>query len=219
MKSLPRTCRRRAFTLKELVIVIAATVVLAGLLLPARPAAKTKAQRINCISNLKQVGTAFRLWAGDSGGTNAFYPTQVSTNSGGAAELVTRGEVWMVFQVMSNELNTPKILLCPTDTRPVATNFSTLRNTNLSYFVGRDARTSQPNSLLTGDRNLEVAGRPVPAGRFTLRTNQLAGWTESFHNRCGNVGLGDGSAMQLNNARFREFLATQQAATNRLVIP
>jgi hypothetical protein len=47
----------------------------------------------------------------------------------------------------------------------------------------------------------------------------LAGWTESFHNRCGNVGLGDGSAMQLNNARFREFLATQQAATNRLVIP
>jgi hypothetical protein len=219
MKTLPRTSRRRAFTLKELVIVIAATVVLAGLLLPPLSSAKKKAPRINCINNLKVVGTAFRLWAGDFGGTNEFYPTQVSTNSGGAAELVQRGEVWPVFQVMSNELNTPKILRCPTDTRPVAANFSTLRNTNLSYFVGRDAGASQPNSLLTGDRNLEVAGRPVPVGRFTLRTNQLAGWTVSFHNRCGNVGLGDGSAMQLSNARFREFLINQQVATNRLVIP
>ena len=81
------------------------------------------------------------------------------------------------------------------------------------------AKIATLHSLLTGDRNLEVAGRPVPAGRFTLRTNQLAGWTESFHNRCGNVGLGDGSAMQLSNARFREFLINQQVATNRLVIP
>jgi type II secretory pathway pseudopilin PulG len=215
----PAGRRCAGFTFKELLIVIAVVVVLAGFLLPALPAPKTKAQRIHCINNLRQVGTAFRLWAGDFGGTNGLYPTHVSTNSGGAMELLVRGEMWPMLQLMSNELQVTKLLTCPADIRQVAPDFASLRNTNLSYFVSRDAGASQPNRLLTGDRNLEVAGRPVPAGRFTLGTNQLAGWSESLHKRCGNVGLGDGSAMQLNNARFQEFLRQGQPATNGLVIP
>ena len=37
------------------------------MLLPALAAAKKKAQKINCINNLKQVGLAFRIWEGDNG--------------------------------------------------------------------------------------------------------------------------------------------------------
>jgi competence protein ComGC len=218
-RSKARRCA--GFTFKELIVVLVLVPVLmvVGLLLPPRTKAKKKAQRINCVNNLKQIGTGFRLWAMDFGGTNELYPTQVSTNSGGAMELLVRGGVWPVFQVMSNELNMPKILICPADTRQAASGFEFLRNTNLSYFVSRDARQDFSDSLLTGDRNLDIASRPVPAGRLTLTTNQAFGWTTNQHIHAGNVGLADGSVQQLSKPRFQEFLRQQQLATNRIVIP
>src|ERR1700722_20686679 len=78
--------QKRAFTLIELLVVIAIIAILAAMLLPVLAAAKRRAQRINCVSNIKQVNLALRIWEGDN---NNLYPMAVSTSAGGAQEHIS----------------------------------------------------------------------------------------------------------------------------------
>ena len=73
MKSIFSLKRRGAFTLIELLVVIAIIAILAALLLPALSAAKNRALRTQCLSNTKQIGLCFIMYAGDN---NEFYPSQ-----------------------------------------------------------------------------------------------------------------------------------------------
>src|ERR1017187_6706284 len=190
MNSTPRHFTRQGFTLVGLLIIIAVLAILAAMLLPALASAKRKAQRINCVNNLKQDGLAFRLWEGDNGDK---YPMAVSTNKNGTMEYAA--DVFRHFQVMSNELSTPKILVCPADDRTAAASFAKLKNQNVSYFVGLDAEETRPQMLLTGDRNVTNGIAPEHS-ILKLVPDQPAGWTEAMHNGVGNIGLADGSVQQ-----------------------
>jgi hypothetical protein len=162
--------RNRALTLVEALIVVFVLTILGIILLPALAKAK-RSGGPNCTTNLKEIGLSYLIWSGDHGG---LYPTDVSITNGGAMELAANGDAAAVFQVMSNELSTPKILVCPADANHFrATNFSTdFSAKNISYFVGLDAtNNSNPHMLLVGDDNFSVEGMPAKSGLLRLSTN------------------------------------------------
>lgn len=214
----PLTKRTIGLTLIDVLIVIAVIGILAALLLPTLLRARTRALRITCTNYLKQIGLGARVWDGDHKG---LYPMQVFGTNGGTAAFVSGTNAFRHFQAMSNELSTPYVLICPAESdrlRSRAANFDLLNNSNLSYFVGVDANETNPQLILSGDRNI-TNGMLLNNGILGLTTNNLSGWTSDLHDGVGNIALADGSVQQVSTRGLREMIANSGLATNRLQMP
>jgi prepilin-type N-terminal cleavage/methylation domain-containing protein/prepilin-type processing-associated H-X9-DG protein len=90
------TVKRGAFTLVELLVVIAIIAILTSLLLPAIANARTKAKGIKCIGNVRQIGTAFLMYADDY---NQQLPDLYSKSWLPGPSVVPGGQWW--FQILS----------------------------------------------------------------------------------------------------------------------
>jgi hypothetical protein len=108
------------------------------LLLSKRPSGYHR-RGLKCSDQLQQIGMAFKTWALDHHGQ---FPFNLSTNAGGTLEFCARDNGGYDrngaahFQVMSNELLGPSILVCPNDPgKKPGPDFQHLRPENISYRV------------------------------------------------------------------------------------
>jgi len=142
-KTLRNASRSFGFTKLELAAVIGGVALIVAILM-VRTGMRARSSQIACINNLKNIGLACRIVANDFDGS---FPWHMSSTNWGTRELLI--SPWSVaphFQTLSNELSSPKYLVCPTDkARSIApqivglSSFATIGLSNISYFLGIDA--------------------------------------------------------------------------------
>lgn len=217
MKRLSKRSANQAMTLIEVLAVIAVIVLVVAMLVPLRP--HTDGSKATaCRMRLKQIDLGFQMYAEDNGGK---FPIQVSITNGGTMEYLERNQTFPHYQKLAPYIQYSKVLWCPLDkNRHAATDYATLTDANLSYFLNADVSTNNPSvSIMTGDRNLETNGRPIPAGLFTLTTNTKTGWTQELHPKGGNLGFADGHVEFCRSENLTTVAQNQNLVVSRLSIP
>jgi competence protein ComGC len=225
----PRSCRADAFTRAELLVILAVLTLLALVVLPALANSRPRSARVICANNLRQIGMGFQLWGNDHGDQP---PWELRPEQGGTQQHPLAVNAWLHYAWISNELNSARVLLCPSDSGRVAEDFSVspnggylhqnYRNLATSYFLTHAFYGGQ-FSMFAGDRNLgwDSIGS---CSRFPQVYNVDArrptfGWDTNLHNQAGNIVRLDGRVNQYSNEELRAATSADPISDRDLISP
>ena len=162
--------RNRAFTLIELLVVISVISLLMGILVPALNKAKAKARRTVCMSNLKQIGVAFKVYLDDNRDimpSASEFPSLVTDpNDYGYRPAITK--------FLMPSLKDKEVFKCPAD---LPVNYYKLWGLSYEYYArmysGRAFSTSRMGQQGVKERNMHVMSDFDPVHpRISYRTEQ-----------------------------------------------
>lgn len=199
----------RAFTLIELLIVIAIIGVLASMLFPAIGTIQKRGRNVLCLAQLQQVGVAS-------------HDQSVSANRSPAALQI--GTNSPSFNAIVSGMSSAHAFLCPSDTRrPAGSNTTVLNDMPVSYFISRSTPPDEPTTIVAGDRNFTYQPSALPPARVTgdvtlIITNKF-GWTRAIHDTKGNILQSDGSAQLTTSATLNRLMALQPGPTATWFVP
>ena len=153
--------KKRAFTLIEILVVVAIIALLAAIIFPTFARVRENGRAIACVSNLKQIGMALNMYAEDN---NGFHPIAGADISWNAIDPVTKNGPWM--QQMQEYLKSTKVLKCPSD-----------GDSEYSYFLGSRAAylSATPNAFAATDmRRIQYVSAFVIGGDTFSRNGSFA---------------------------------------------
>jgi hypothetical protein len=190
---------------------------------------KSESERVVCFNNLRQIGRAFNVWANDH---DESYPWKVDQTEGGLLHSPLAKLLWFQFDVVSNQLGSPNILVCPSDlqTPAIADNWGNgpgglartgNQNNALSYFLALHASPYAGTSLLSGDRNLIPSANNVSCSFLPVSVcSQLAPydpgvrWTNSVHGTIGHLLFTDGAVQFSTTPELQALLIRNRVSDN-----
>ena len=209
-----RAGQQAAFTRLDLVAVLLVLSLCAAVMLPALASNRPRSQRVLCASNLRQIGQAFNLWGSDHGDR---LPYNVALTDGGTLRHPLAVNPWLHFSWMSNELSSPAILLCPSDTGRPARDFSADPNGGYLHPNFANAATSYAlthgedgagRTIISFDRNLGYDGPNACSvfaqawllNVFSSPPSPTLRWDDRLHVASGNILRLEGHVDQVSNA-------------------
>jgi len=208
-----------AFTCIELLACLAACALLVAIIAPALAVARARSDRVACLSNLRQIGNAFRQFGLEH---NDIMPWRQQAGTDGNYNEPGKHELWFQYWWLRGSIGTPRILMDPAETRPsarIATTWNldengglqSLKNRGVAYVLGVDSSTDLPRSLLVADRNILNSGYTGGGLSTAVRVSaSTTRWLDDVHGTFGNVALADGSVDSLDSEGLRRAIAVSR---------
>ena len=222
------TTGHRAFTRVELCAGLAAAALLALLALPALASSQSRGQVAQCLNNLRLMGRAMQMWGSDNNSMLPPWRLRAASDGGGTVPPQGRSPAtWFEYAYLSNQLVTPRILACPSDTGVLeARDFGqfispSYRGNAVSYFINLHTSFDNPGAALFGDRNLrlEATGAACYFANYNnvLQFSAATAWTNGVHEKIGDLVTMDGGAALTGTPELQSALLRSQAEGSSLI--